>query len=47
MGNSIHLSLRYFGRALEEAVATGIVGESRVNVSAVFSIFLIIDQFMP
>jgi len=33
-----HLSLRYFGNALEEAVAKGIVAESRVNVSAILSI---------
>ena len=35
-----HLFLRYFGHALEEAVAKGVVAEARVNVSTVLSVFL-------
>ena len=36
-----HLSLRYFGHALEEAVAKGVVAEARVNVSIVLSVFFL------
>ncbi len=34
-----HSSFRYFGHALEEAVAKGVVAEARVNVSTILSVF--------
>ena len=39
LNSGTHSSFRYFGHALEEAVATGLVAEARVNVSTALSIF--------